>query len=533
MFILKLPQKKAFDLESKFVLVFVEDAKQSGEFHSPFFLCFLGVKMMLCTGLCSDSLRLGGLLLVRRNHLSSVDIVSRMLWTISIAHGLYSKYVPELRRNLISLSTLEKEGFTVKMQSGKIKVIKGSLVVLSGTRRANCLYTLDGHVVTTKTLKGRKQLREYQTGWKIKTGNVLDSCNQRSTQQCTKSGVAKHLGVASGLSKVFWAEDTTMSTYLVTRSPSSSIGFKTPVDMLGGFCWLAIKQGILEPVKVKCIFLGYRKGIVGNNLWRLDDVTSKVLQGVKFEVEPQEDHTFEVEPHGNVDHVVGSQEVQTQDFMDYHSVRGREQHSACELFRYREDSNEATFAVVVVEKINAYETLTFNDTVACEVIPKWNAGLKEDMDARSVVYVLENGYRKSSDDSDGYYWEYTPEKGNVLGMEIFSDQSGNTLRVSQSEFYNKKLVQTLLEGHSILSLEGSIPGDCDVEKNDVGSWKAYVQHMEALSTTKAAHMTLTKAAKEAIWLKGLAIELGFELKIVAGIATGALSKAIPGLRFQH
>ncbi|GJX33500.1 hypothetical protein Tco_0243355 [Tanacetum coccineum] len=33
------------------------------------------------------------------------------------------RYVPKLRRNLISLGTLEKEGFTVKMQSGKIKVI--------------------------------------------------------------------------------------------------------------------------------------------------------------------------------------------------------------------------------------------------------------------------------------------------------------------------------------------------------------------------------------------------------------------------
>ena len=42
-----------------------------------------------------------------------------------------------------------------------------------------------------------------------------------------------------------------------------------------------------------------------------------------------------------------------------------------------------------------------------------------------------------------------------------------------------------------------------------------------------------EAAKEAIWLKGLTIESGFELKIVAGIATGALSKAVPGLRFQH
>ncbi|GKD07004.1 zinc finger, CCHC-type containing protein, partial [Tanacetum coccineum] len=36
------------------------------------------------------------------------------------------RYVPGLRRSLISLGTLEKEGYTVKMQMGRIKVIKGS-----------------------------------------------------------------------------------------------------------------------------------------------------------------------------------------------------------------------------------------------------------------------------------------------------------------------------------------------------------------------------------------------------------------------
>ncbi|GJU71575.1 hypothetical protein Tco_1262980 [Tanacetum coccineum] len=84
----------------------------------------------------------------------------------------------------------------------------------------------------------KEQEKEYQTGWNIKTGN-------------------------SGLSKVFWAEDTTISTYLVTKSPSSAIGFKTPIDMLGFFGWLAsIKQGMLESVKVNCIFLGYLDDIV-------------------------------------------------------------------------------------------------------------------------------------------------------------------------------------------------------------------------------------------------------------------------------
>ncbi|GJT07096.1 zinc finger, CCHC-type containing protein [Tanacetum coccineum] len=303
----------------------------------------------------------------------------------------------------------------------------------------------------------------------------------KSTQQCMKSVVAKHLGVVgiqqknglvdetnvtlfakvrcfliqSGLSKVFWAEDTTMSTYLVNRSPSSAIGFKTPVDMLGFFGWLAsIKQGMLEPVKVKCIFLGYHKSIVGNKLWRLDDVTLKVLQGVEFEVEPQDDHTFEVEPHGNVDHVVGSQEVQTHDLIYYHPARDREQHSAWELFSYREDSNEAAFAVAAVDKVYAHESLTFNYTVAS--IVAGDAVTTSMAITRSIhqIWATKGLLDKAME--------------NVLGMEIVRDQSGNTLRVSQSRFYNGKLVQTLLKGHSTLSLEDSLSGDYDVEKN--GKW---------------------------------------------------------------
>ncbi|GJT88627.1 hypothetical protein Tco_1070344 [Tanacetum coccineum] len=89
-------------------------------------------------------------------------------------------------------------------------------------------------------------------------------------------------------------------------------------------------------------------------------------------------------------------------------VEFEEQHSAHELLKYREDSNEAAFAVAEAEKIYAHESLTFNNTVACEVISKWKPGLKDDMDARSDVYVLSNSCKKYSDDIDGYYWESTP-----------------------------------------------------------------------------------------------------------------------------
>ncbi|GJV74730.1 hypothetical protein Tco_1506314 [Tanacetum coccineum] len=318
-----------------------------------------------------------------------------------------------------------------------------------------------------------------------------------STQQCLKSGVARHLGVAGIKQHNGLVEETNVTLFAKVTIISDWI--QDTYRYVGGFFgWLAsIKQRMLEPVKVKCIFLGYREGMVGYQLWRLDDVTSKVvlyrnmafnesgeyketfigssvgtssmqvLQGDEFKVEPPGDHTFEVEPQGNVGQ---------------------------------------------------------------------KTGLKEEMNAQSYAYVLNNGCRKSSDDRNSYYSKYLPAKENVLGMEIFRDWSQNTLRVSQSMFYNEKLVQTLLEGHSILSLEGSLSGGCNVEKNGryvVGVVEAKLQHMGVLSTTEATYMTLTKAVKDAIWLKRLSTKSEAKLRSVAGIVTSALMKAVFGSRFQH
>ncbi|GKB91771.1 hypothetical protein Tco_0964043 [Tanacetum coccineum] len=214
----------------------------------------------------------------------------------------------------------------------------------------------------------------------------------------------------------------------------------------------------------------YKKTFIGSGV---DTGSVQVLQEVEFEVEPQEDHTFEVEPHGNVDH---------------------------ELFSYREDSNEAAFVVAAMEKIYAHESLTFNNTVACEVISKWKAGLKDDMDAyfscrcKAKILATKGLLDKA--------------KGNLLGMEIVRNHSGNTLRVSQSRFYNKKLN---------------------------GKWSCIYavgsQEYQMVCTRLDIASADVEAANEAIWLKGLAIESGFELKIVAGIATGTLSKVVPRSRF--
>nr|GEU29726.1 zinc finger, CCHC-type [Tanacetum cinerariifolium] len=66
--------------------------------------------------------------------------------------------------------------------------------------------------------------------------------------------------------------------------------------------------------------------------------------------------------------------------------------------RYGEDSNEDAFAVAVVEKIYAHESLNFNETVAC----------------KAEIWVTKGLLVKA--------------KKNILGLEIIRDQSGDTLR---------------------------------------------------------------------------------------------------------
>lgn len=74
-----------------------------------------------------------------------------------------------------------------------------------------------------------------------------------------------------------------------------------------------------------------------------------------------------MEAQGNGDHDVGLQELQSLELMDYQPTCDREQHLAREPFTYKEDINEVVFVVGALEKINAHELLTFNDTVASEV----------------------------------------------------------------------------------------------------------------------------------------------------------------------
>nr|GEW23475.1 histone H3.2-like [Tanacetum cinerariifolium] len=240
---------------------------------------------------------------------------------------------------------------------------------------------------------------------------------------------------------------------------------------------------------------------------------------LRFEVElhgAQRDRKAEVFQVSNDDTVVAQRRLEDKEpegktNMDCLGAKGNV------VERYKEDSNESAFAVAVVEKIYAHESLTFNDAVACEVISKWKVGLKEDMDARSDVFKAEIWVTKGL---------LVKVNGHVLGLEIIKDQS-----VGSQEYHVictrpdiASVGVDMLDGFDrVESQEYHVvctrPGIASV---DVGSLEAMMPHMMALSETEVEYMTLTEAVKESISTR---FRVGFLLLI--STKRGSLEAMMP------
>ena len=63
-----------------------------------------------------------------------------------LVRTLNAWYVPELRKNLISVGTLDKNGYTFSGSGGVLRVLKGALVVMKG-KLQHGIYTLMGSLV--------------------------------------------------------------------------------------------------------------------------------------------------------------------------------------------------------------------------------------------------------------------------------------------------------------------------------------------------------------------------------------------------
>ena len=56
------------------------------------------------------------------------------------------RYIPDLKKNLISVGFLESKGFKITMENGILKVSYGALVALTATCKRN-MYFLNGSII--------------------------------------------------------------------------------------------------------------------------------------------------------------------------------------------------------------------------------------------------------------------------------------------------------------------------------------------------------------------------------------------------
>ncbi|KAG9441834.1 hypothetical protein H6P81_017688 [Aristolochia fimbriata] len=85
------------------------------------------------------------------------------------------RYVPDLKRNLISLGTLDSIGCKYSAEGGIMKVSRGVLTVMKG-RKIGTLYVLDGSTVTGSTTVASASLTESETTrlWHLRLGHMSE-----------------------------------------------------------------------------------------------------------------------------------------------------------------------------------------------------------------------------------------------------------------------------------------------------------------------------------------------------------------------
>ncbi|XP_073120187.1 uncharacterized protein [Henckelia pumila] len=135
------------------------------------------------------------------------------------------RYVPELKRNLISLGTLDAQGYSFKLGAGSLSVSKGSLVIMEAVKK-NLLYVLQDNFV--KICKEKDITRHRTVAGTPQQNGLAERMNKTLLKR------VRCMLINASLPKSFWGEALSAACYLVNRCPSSEIDFKTPMEKWSG-----------------------------------------------------------------------------------------------------------------------------------------------------------------------------------------------------------------------------------------------------------------------------------------------------------
>ncbi|GKB02667.1 retrotransposon protein, putative, ty1-copia subclass [Tanacetum coccineum] len=315
-------------------------------------------------------------------------------------------------------------------------VLHNVRVVLSGIRKDNCVYSLDGHAMIGELnasvgekeslvqahYSGNDRLCSFRLK-KPRTDNGFEFYNWEFEKPCIESGIARHLAVArtpqqnglaermnrtlmdkvrylliqSGLPRTIWAEVTWTAAYLINRSPSRAIKKKTHMEMWSGhpsdIRMLRIFDCVAYPQDKQgtwLVTMVFKESVMYKDTLKNSGAgADKSVEELHVEVElqrlnnhtPEEDHT---DQEDGADEDAWDQETdQTPDLTNYQLAQDRKRRTRTKPLRFQDESNIAVYAFVTAEEEDTHEPLTYQEAVAYHpagqklVSCKWLVKIKE------------------------------------------------------------------------------------------------------------------------------------------------------------
>ncbi|KAH9751577.1 hypothetical protein KPL71_014347 [Citrus sinensis] len=137
------------------------------------------------------------------------------------------RHVPELRRNLISLGTVDQSSCSIKAENGELQVTKNGIVIMKGIRR-NGLYVLIGSPSSPGVIASVS--RDKTKLWHMRLAHM----SEKGLKELGKQGLI-------------------------------------------GSAYAHINQGKLEPRAIKGIFIGYPEGVKGYRISCIDGKPSRII----------------------------------------------------------------------------------------------------------------------------------------------------------------------------------------------------------------------------------------------------------------
>ncbi|KAE8672371.1 Alpha-L-fucosidase 1 [Hibiscus syriacus] len=170
------------------------------------------------------------------------------------------RHIPYLKKNLISLGTLHKNGFIPKADEDRetIRIVKGALIVMKGKMIAGNFYRLLGSTVVCG-VHSVESCDDTTKLWHMRLAH-LSECDSQFLNFFKENGIKRHFTVRKtpqhkvltkrmnrslnerarclqlneGLPKHLWAKAVNMACYLINRSPRESLAGKVAEEAWTG-----------------------------------------------------------------------------------------------------------------------------------------------------------------------------------------------------------------------------------------------------------------------------------------------------------